>query len=813
MTGGLVDDLGFALRLLRRSPGMTLAAVLTLAIGIGATSAIFSVVDGVLLRPLPYPDSGALMAVHRNDKKHRFMRAPFSYPDFKDLLAQNRSFENVGVWSEGDINLTGVGAPERVLIRFASPTLLPTLRVRPAVGRNFTANEAFKGSDHVVMLDWGFAQRRFGSAEEALGKSVRLDGIDYQIVGILPHGFRFDTPADVWIPISTTFEMTEIRNAHWLGVLARKRPEATAATIAADLAAFSQRVSEANPDIYPASMGLGTSATPYLDQVVGDVRLPLLILLGAVAFVLLIACANVANLLLARAATRHREMAIRAALGAGRGRLVRQLLTESVMLAIVGGALSLIFAAWAVDGLMALAPNVLPRVGQVGLDWRVLAFTAAVAIGTGIAFGLVPALAASRSDLSDALKEGGRGATAGRGRLRKALVVAEVAASLVLLVGAGLMVRSFLRLRDVDPGFNPEHALTLGVSLPVPDAKVTDKVKARFIQFFDAATRRLAELPGTVAVGAIDSLPLSGNTGNRWFDIEGFTPADNSQRPEAETRHVVGDYFGAMGIPVVRGRGFLPSDSATAPPVVVVNQAWVHKFSRDRDPIGRHIRFVSNTEKELPWATIVGVIGNVPGYGLDAPVREEMYWLLAQTSGAANMWMVVRVIGDPLGLIGAARAAMADVDPQQPIYDVRPLDNLVASSLAQRRFTLTLMLLFGFVALVLAAVGIYGVMAYTVAQRTQEIGIRIALGATPGRVLSMVLLDGMSLVGIGLGLGIGAALLLTRVGASLLWGISSTDALTYFVIAAVLSAVALAAIVIPARRATRADPMQALRSE
>jgi putative ABC transport system permease protein len=809
----LMSDLKFALRTLRRSPGVTAAAVLALALGIGANTAIFSVVDNVLLRPLPYPDAGSLMAVHRTVKKFGFTRGPFSYPDFKDLQAWTHSFENIGVWGGGDANLTGAGAPERVLVRVASPTLLPTLEVSPIVGRNFTELETHRGDDHVVMLDWRLAQRRFGSPEGALGKSVRLDGVDYQIIGVLPRGFLFDRPADVWQPISNTIPMVEIRNAHWLRVIARKKPGATPATIAADLDAFSARLTEANADIYPKTAGLGTRATPYLDEVVGDVRLPLFILLGAVAFVLLIACANVANLLLARAATRQREMAIRAALGAGRGRLVRQLLTESLLLSFAGAALGLVFAAWAIDGLIALAPYVLPRVADVGLDPRVLGFTAAVAVATGVAFGLVPALSASRPDLHDSLKDGGRGATQGRGRLRKALVVAEVALSLVLLVGTGLMVRSFLRLRAVDPGFNPEHALSLSVSLPVADNKMTDEVRQRFIHYFGAATARLAQLPGVSAVGGVSIMPLTDNTTDLLFDIEGFTPVDKSQQPDAESREVAGDWFAAMGIPVVRGRVFLPSDSGNAERVVVVNQQWVQKFSPDRDPIGRHIRIPSHDEKEPRWSTIIGVIGNVRGYGLDAPVREEMYWPLMQSLGASSLTLVLRTAGDPLALVGAARAAMAEVDSSQPIFDVRPVEDVVAASLAQRRFTLTLMLLFGFVALVLAAVGIYGVMAYTVAQRTQELGIRVALGATPATVLAMVMRDGMRLVGLGLALGGAAALALTRVGASLLWGISTTDVGTYVGIAALLAAIALVAIIIPARRATRVDPMTALRSE
>jgi len=813
--GTFVADLKFALRMLRRSPGVAAAAIMALALGIGANTAIFSVVDGVLLRPLPYPDSQQLVAVYRTSSRYGWQSSPFSYPDFKDLLAQNHVFENVGVWSDGDASLAGSGAPERVLTRVASSTLLATLRVAPVVGRNFLPSEELEGSDHVVLLDFQLALRRFGSAHEALGKSVRLNGVDYQVVGILPRGFRFDAPADVWRPTSTTRDIMQVRNAHFLNVLARQKPGVSDEVIAADLAAFSKYLTETFPDVYPASSGLGVRAEPFLAATVGDVRLQLLVLLGAVAFVLLIACANVANLLLARAATRNREMAIRTALGAGRARLVRQLLTESVLLAVVGGALGVLFAAWAMDALVSLAPDALPRAADVALDGRVLAFNGALAVATGLAFGLMPALAASRPDLHDALKDGTRGTSGGRGRLRNALVVSEVALSMVLLVGTGLMVRSFVRLRSVDPGFRADHALTLRISVPVADNNVTDADRARFVRFFGEAGARLQQLPGVTAVGGINVMPLSNNTPDALVEIEGFTPADKSDPPIwCQSRRVTGDWFAAMGIPMIRGRGFLPSDVATSPPVVVVNQAWVTKYSPDREAIGRHIREVSSTDKASPWATIVGVIGDVRGYGLDQPARPEMYWPLTQKNDRSSlMSLIVRTSRDPAAVAGAVRTAIADVDASQPIFGVKRLDDVVAESLAQRRFTLSVMLLFGVVALLLAAVGIYGVMAYTVAQRTQEIGIRVALGATAATVLGMVLRDGMKLVALGLGFGGAAAVALTRVASSLLWGVSSTDALTYAVIVALVAAVALLAIVVPARRATRVDPMQALRSE
>ena len=817
----MLGDLKFALRILRRSPGVTAAAVLALALGIGANTAIFSVVDGVLLRPLPYPQSQDLVRVYRTHSRYGSYNAPFSYPDFKDLLARNQVFENVAVWVEGDLNLTGSGRPERVLVRHVSPTLLPTLRVEPAFGRNFLPSEQLKGNDHVVMLDWPLAERRFGNAADAVGKSVRLDGVDFQVVGVLPRGFRFERHVDVWTPLPTTLDFFEVRDAHFLKVIARKKPGVSDAAVAADLAAFSTWLTETFPKSYPPSATLGGRAEPLLDATVGNVRLALFVLLGAVALVLLIACANVANLLLARAATRQREMAIRAALGARRGRIIRQLLTESVLLAVAGGALGLVFAAWAVDGLIGLAPTSLPRAAEAALDGRVLAFTAAIALGTGVAFGLMPALAASRPDLHDSLKDGTRGTTVGRGRLGKALVVGEVAVSLVLLVGTGLMVRSFLRLRAVDPGFRADHGLTLSISLPVPDSKKTDADRERFVHFFGAVGERLAQLPGVSAVGGIDNMPLTRHTASDvTFDIEGFTPADPADTPDCEMRIVAGDWFSAMGIPVVRGRGFAASDTATSLPVVVVNQAWVKKYSPDRDALGRRVRQLGRRLRQLeahnatpPWATIVGVIGDVRGYGLDQPKQAEMYWPLKQKRDASDMTMVVRTSGDPAALAGAARAGVAEVDASQPVFDVKPLEDYVGESLSQRRFTLTLMTLFGLVALLLAAVGIYGVMAYTVAQRTPEIGIRVALGATAAMVLGMVLRDGMKLVALGLVLGGVAALALTRVGASLLWGVSSTDAATYLVIAATLAAVALVAILIPARRATRVDPMQALRAE
>jgi putative ABC transport system permease protein len=806
----LTHDLRFALRMLLGSPGTTIVAILALALGIGANTAIFSVVDGVLLQPLPLPDSRELYAIHTGSAKRGEFRGEFSYPEYQDMVAQQRTLASIGGWIDGDANLSGADAPVRIPVRFALPTLLPTLRVEPALGRGFLPEETAKGREHVILLDHGLWQRQFAGAKDVIGKSLRLDGVSYQIVGVLPRGFRFAKHVDAWVPLMTEDESFQVRNAHFLDVVGRRRAESTLAGINADLAAVALREAETYPEFFPSEFGFGIRAIPYLDKVVGDVRLPLLVLLGAVGCVLLIACANVANLLLARAATREREMAVRAALGASRLRLVRQLLTESLVLSLIGGALGVLFAAWGIDALIAMSPDSLPRVGEIALDLRVLAFTALIALATGVGFGLVPALSASRPALHDALKDGTRGTTVGRGRLRKALVVFEVALSLVLLIGAGLMVRSFVRLRAVDPGFRVDHALMLRVSLPVP-GEITAADEARFVSFFTRAADRLQKLPGVTAAGASTMLPLDGRMTDRLFDIEGYVPPPGVASPDAQNRVVTPGWFQAMGIPLLRGRAFTDADGEKVPRVVVVNQAFVQKFFPQGDPLGKRIRLGALGPKQFPWAAIVGVIGDVRGYGQHAPPMPEMYRPLAQVRDTSSMSLVVRTSGQPSALTNTVRTALAEIDPAQPIFDLQTVEQMVSTSLDQRRFTLTLMVLFGGVALLLAMVGIYGVMSYSVVQRTQEIGIRMALGAQAGDVLRMLLRDGMRLVASGLLAGTAVALVLTRIAASLLFGVSASDAATYAAIASVLTAVALVAILLPARRAMRVDPMQALR--
>jgi putative ABC transport system permease protein len=815
--GTLASDLRFALRMLWRSPGVTAAAVLALALGIGANTAIFSVVQAVLLRPLPFPDSQTLYRVNTSFGKVSDPHNQVSYPQYQDLVARTRTLEGIAGWYDGDANLSGAAAPERVLLRVATPSLLPTLRVQPVRGRNFVPDETTAGRTRVALIAHGLWKRQFAGREDVLGQTLRLDEVDYRIIGVLPRGFQLEEsaqdPIAVWIPLDTSDPDLKVRNAHFLEVIARSHPGVPAAAVAADLAAVARYETESFPDMFPASASFAFAARPFLDVLVRQVRLPLLVLLGAVGFVLLIACANVANLLLARAPTREREMAIRTALGARRARLVRQLLTESVLLSVIGAALGILFASWGIQGLLALSPGSVPRLEGVGLDVRVLLFTALVAVATGVAFGLVPALSQSRPQVHDALKQGMYGTSAGRGRLRGALVVTEVALSLVLLIGAGLMVRSFIALQRLDPGFRPDHALMVRVSLPIPDrTRVTAADQERFVSFFARALGRLRQLPGVVAAGACNGVPLAGSRGDRLIDIENDRPRERADRPHAQNRQATPGWFEAVGIPLLRGRAFQERDQATAPRVVVVNQAFARRWFPDGEPIGRRLRLGRLTD-DFPWATIVGVVGDVHAYGLDVPPMPEMYWAVAQSPGTPALAVVVRTAGDPLSLAGPVRAAIAEIDPAQPVFDLQTLEQVVGSSLGQRRFTLTLMLVFGLIALVLAAVGIYGVMAYTVAQRTREIGIRVALGARAGTVVGMVLRDGMKLVALGVVLGTASALAVTRVARTLLYGVSAADSLTYVVIAVLLSAVGLAAIVIPALRATRIDPMRALRTE
>ena len=808
----LIQDLRYAVRGLLKRPGFTLIAVMTLALGIGANSAIFSVVNGVLLRSLPLPDSQSLYAIHTGAAIFNRYDGPFSYPEYQDVVQQTRSFQSIGAWVDSDANLSDGVKPERAMLRIVLPSLLPTLGVEPVRGRNFLPEETTKGRDHVALITYGLWQRKFGGTDDAIGKSVYLDNVNYQIIGVLPRDFQLEAPVDLWVPLTITDPDVNVRNSHFLRVIGRLRPGVTEKAAAADLHSVAKYESDNFPEMFPASAGFDFRARPYLEDLVGDIRLPLYILLGAVGFVLLIACTNVANLLLAKAAPRQREIALRTALGARRYHLLRQLLTESILLAIIAGGIGVLLGTWGTTALVALSPDSLPRAREIGFDWRVLAFTGGVALTTGIVFGLVPAIWGPRVQLTDALKEGSRGATAGGGRLRKSLVVVEVALSVMLLVGAGLMLRSFSRLRNVNPGFRTDHALTLRVSLPVPNSQISPADEDRFMSFYDRTLARLSELPGVTAVGASNMIPLDGNGTDRLIEIEGYIPRDKADMPDAQNRQATPGWFAAMGIPLVHGRLIERSDDQKAPRVLVVNESFVKRFFPNGDVIGKRIR-LGKLASDFPWATIVGIVGDVRGFALEEPPQPTMYWPVAQIRATPSLAIVVRTQSDPAALASSVRDAISEIDRAQPIYDMQPLDELVAKSLGQRRFTLTLMVLFGVIALVLSAIGIYGVMAFAVTQRTQEIGIRMALGASAIDVLKMVVGSGMFLAAIGVAVGLIGAFAVTRLMASLLFGVSPTDFVTFGLVTAGLLIVALLACYIPARRATKVDPLVALRYE
>ena len=810
----LLQDIRYGVRMLLKRPSFTLIAVVALALGIGANTAIFSVVNAVLLRPLPFAEAGRLMNVWETNPQRGQTRAAVSYPDFADWREQNHSFDYMSTYHDSDFILTGGGEPLRLLGAVVNADLFPLLGAQPAIGRTFRPDEDKPGEGgRVVVLGHGLWQRQFGSDPNVVGRAVTLNGNSYTVVGVMPAGFTFpieSTPIELWTTVAEDASgkepITGMRGAHYMNVIARLKPGVTEAQAQGEMDTISARLAQQYPD---TNAHRGTNVMSALESLVGDVRPALLILLGAVGCVLLIACANVANLLLARATTRHKEIAIRAALGASRLRVVRQLLTESVLLALAGGALGLLVALWGGDLLMALSGDELPRATQINLDWRVLGFTLLVSCVTGVLFGLVPALHAARFDLTESLKEGGRTGGEGgrRNRVRGALIVAEVAVALVLLVGAGLLVESLRRLQQVNPGFDAHNVLTATVSLPEAQYKTEQQV-----EFYRNLRERIAQLPGVTSASVVFPLPLGGDRIGISFETEG-RPLPKSDLPVTELRMVTPDYFRTLNIPLVKGRDFTVRDDARAPGVIIVNEAFARKFFPDEDPIGHRVKpGISTDENDPVMREIVGVVGNVKHKSLSAAVEPEAYVPHAQIP-FGSMTLVVKTAGDASGLAGAVRNEVRALDKDLPVYNVKTLDDYLAISVAQPRFNTLLLASFAALALVLTAVGLYGVMSYSVVQRTHEIGVRIALGAQRRDVLKLVVGQGMLLALIGTGLGLLASLAATRVLASLLYEVSAADPLIYAGITLLLTTVALVACYIPARRATKVDPMIALRYE
>ena len=793
-----LHDLRFGIRLLIKKPAFAAIAVITLALGIGANTAIFSVVNSVLLRPLPYPAPERLVTMRSNQ----------SVPDLEDISARSQSFEYFGGAVMQAQDYTGEGEPLQVQAALCNADLFKALGVKPAVGRTISDEEDRFGADPVVVLAHSFWQRTFGGDGNIIGRTMQLSGKTYTVIGVMPADFVMPTEEpDLWASVRVVNPIAaQFRGVHFLRTYLRLKPGVSLNQALGEMEGIDQWLAQQYPE---DNKGRHTVLLSLYDRVVANTRPSLLILFGAVGLVLLIACANFANLLLARAAGRRQEIVIRSALGASRGRLIRQMLTESTLLAVLGGAAGLLLAKWGIDLLTALKPTNLPHLSSVGIDEWVLAFTLGVSILTGVLFGLVPALGASRLDVNEELKEGGRASTGGirRHRARSLLVVSEMALALVLLIAAGLLIKSLWRLRAIDPGFSPENLLTMRIELPEARYKEIPKQ----IQFRDRALEAVNTIPGAQAA-MISELPMTENLMHN-FVIEGRPPLAPGEEPELETRTVAGDYFRTMGIPVLQGRDFTPQDRADAPPVGLVNQSFVREYFSNENPIGRRIAWARVNPRR--WMTIVGVVGDVKHYGLNLPELPAFYNSYAQQDQPWKRWMylAVRSGGNTMTLAGQVKNQIWSIDKQIPLTKVRTMTDVMSASLAEQRFNMTLMGIFAAVALVLAAIGIYGVISYSVTQRTHEIGIRMALGAETGDVLRIVLREGLQLAGVGVALGVGAAFAVTRLMSSLLFGVSTTDPVIFAGISILLTGVALGATFVPARRATRVDPMIALRYE
>lgn len=831
----ILHDLRYGVRMMFRNPVFTLIAVVTLALGIGANTAIFSVVDAVLLRPLPYPQPERLVFLWSSWPSQGVPQGGSALPDYHAWRDQNKSFEGLGGFYYGDFNLSATGeAPERIQGAYITANLFEVLKVPPAIGRHFNAEEEQFGRNRVVLLSHSLWQRRFGGNASVLGREIRIGGEAYTVAGVMPRGMPFfdNLPeVELWTPIAfAEGDSLGTRNNHFINLVGRLKPGVTPAQAQSDVSTIARAIEE----VVPENKGIGALIVPLQEQIAGDSRKALLVLLGAVGFVLLVACVNVANLLLARASARTKELAIRASLGASRARIVRQVIVECLPLALIGGFCGVLLATWGIDLISTLLPDSLPRGNETGVNARVLGFTFALALLTIVIFGLLPAFQAARTDLRDSMNEGGGAGfgTRKQGRIRRVLVIAEVALALVLLAGSGLMLRTFLKLRQVDVGFSARNVVTMRV--PLPDAKYpfpinpADRREPAGLAFSDQLLARVAALPGVQAATTATVMPLgAGQEWGKFFSIEGRPgPASLEQVPVVRFALISNDYFRTFGITVRDGRAFDSTDKNHSQPVAIINETLAKRFFPDQNPIGQTI-FMGSPENLLPpdaqtpenrfiRRRIVGVVADVKGRSLDQQTAALVYAPLTQhrLEGWSNTLMLaVQTTTPPDNLVAAIREQVRQLDPDQPVTNVRTIDALLSRALSSAKFSLWLLGLFAVLGLLLAAIGIYGVMVTAVAQRSHELGLRMALGAQARDVLWLVIRQGMFPVLIGVAVGLAAAVALTRLMSTLLFEVSATDPLTMALITVLLTIVALTACYIPARRATKVDPLIALRYE
>lgn len=803
--GAFLQDVRYGLRMMLKSYGVTAVAVLALALGIGTNTAIFSLVNVYLLRPLPYAEPEQLVTIWQTNLRSGTEHDPVSFPNFTDLKNQSQSFEQIAAYTPQRLTLTTDNAdPEQLQGLRVSSGIFPVLRVRPASGREFLPEEDVLGGNRVAVISHSLWQRRFGSDPGIVSRSISIDGENYTVIGIMPAGFKFplQAPAEVWTPLAPHVNQ-DARGFRFLSVIARLKPSVTIERVAAEMNTIGRRLEQE----YPNNRGWGVNVVSLHQYLTRRARPALLLLLGVVVFVLLIACANVASLLLARATARQKEIAVRVALGASRIRLVRQLLTESLILALLSGGLGFLVAVWAMNILMASLPDV-PTDQSIGLDPKVLGFTLLISVAAAAVFGLVPALQASKPDLNRSLKESsksGSGSFGGHRRLRNLLVISEVAVSLMLLIGAGMMMKSFFNLQNVDPGFDAKNVLVVPVSLL--QAKYPESQQRSI--FFQKLMQSVGALPGVESVGATSMLPLGGDDRSNSFMIEGRAPLNPGEKIYTNTREVTPDYFRAMRIPVRKGRPFTEQDTESAPLVVVINETMARRFFSNEDPIGKRLTL---SGQGGPWFTIVGVVGDVRHSSLSVETGAEMYGPHLQDP-LPSMHLVVRTKTDPQTLVAAVRREIGAIDKDIPTSGISTMEQALRSSIAPVRTNFILLSLFATLAVVLATMGIFAFMSFSVTQRIHEIGIRMALGAQPGHVLKLVVGQGMKLVSVGIAVGLLGGAILSRIMASAFYGVSAIDLTTFAGVSLLLAVVALLAILIPARRAMKVDPLIALRYE